>query len=588
MKRCLILLVSGILTLSVTAQTITITFNGVNKTRNYQVLLDETSYYSNSVVDPNSTTTSVRKEIILTNQQPGSHTIEVYRLRNTGTNTNGTNITPSGRAIYTKTFELREGYDMAIAINGYGQVTFTEKRVRNRGNKGNNQQTVTPMSDDAFDELVESVSSKFSQSSKNTIERNAFSNTRNYFTTEQVGELLSLINSEANRLTLAKLAYPRVADPNNFTELYDVFNSISSRDQMNAFIRANPNNNRISGTTNTNNTSSSNNSSYRTPMAEYQFSQLLQTVNSQYSQSGKYSTISGSFNNSANYFSTAQVRQLLSVINSETDRLALAKQSYSRVSDPSNFTSLYDLFYTQAYRNDLNNYVIQNGGTGTSVQNNTRTSMADYQFSQLLQSVNSQYSQSGKYTTITGAFNNTSNYFTTAQVRQLLSVINSESERLALAKQSYSRVFDPANFSSLYDLFYTQAYRIDLNNYVIQNGGTGTTVQTNTKVPVSDALFSQLYQKAKSHIRPSSILEDLRTFFNNTTYNFTTMQIRQLLSLVSSSILSLGSTETDLLEVAKLSWHRVTDPGNFTQIFDLFTTQATRDSLNAYIQSHPL
>jgi len=315
-------------------------------------------------------------------------------------------------------------------------------------------------------------------------------------------------------------------------------------------------------------------------MADYQFSQLLQTVNSQYSQSGKVTAITGAFNNASNYFSTAQIRQLLSLVNSESDRLALAKQSYARVSDAAAFTSLYDLFYSQSSRDDLNNFI--NGNSNT--QTNTRTVMADYQFNQLLQNVNSQYNQAGKFNAITSAFNTTGNYFSTAQVRQLLSVVNSESDRLALAKLSYLRVIDAVNFTSLYDLLYSQASRNDLNTYVIQNGGTGTNVQTNIRIPMADATFNQIYQKARNHIRPSSTVTELKDAFNNTSYYFSTAQIRQLLSLISNSILS---SETDLLEVAKLSWHRVTDPVNFTQLFDLFTTQANRDALSAYIQARP-
>src|SRR5688572_23162944 len=110
MKNILTLLISGFLTLSLSAQTITLTFNGTNKNRNYQVLLDGTSYYSNSVTNPNSTNTNVRKEITLSNQQLGSHTIAVYRLRTTGTYSNGTNTPTSGNAIYTNTFQLRQGY----------------------------------------------------------------------------------------------------------------------------------------------------------------------------------------------------------------------------------------------------------------------------------------------------------------------------------------------------------------------------------------------------------------------------------------------------------------------------------------------
>ena len=574
MKKTLIILLSCIITLSVTAQTIRVTFNGANKTKNYQVVLDGTSYYSNSVNDPNSNNANIRKEITLTNQQLGSHTLQVYRLRNNGgTYSNGTTTTPYGNAIYSNRFRLRQGYDMDIVVNGNGRVMFSEKNTNEEADEDEDQ-SVSPVSDAVFDQLLQSVRSKYLQSSKVTEVRNAFLNKANYFTTEQASQLLSLITSESNKLSLAKLVYPRVTDPSNFTQLYEVFASEDSKNEMNIFIRNN---------SNTNNTTTSNNTT-RSPMANNQFSQLLQTVNSQYGQSGRYTTISGAFNNSNNYFTTSQVRQLLSLINSESERLVLAKQCYLRVSDPANFATLYDLFYNQSSKNDLNNYVIQNGGSTTYNNNNNntyKTPMADYQFSQLLQTVNSQYNQSVRYNTISGAINNGANYFTTSQVKQLLSLINSESDKLALAKQSYLRVSDPANFTTLYDLFYNQSNRNDLNNYVIQNGGTSTysNTQYNTRTPMPDATFSQVLQKVSNHFLPWDKVRDAREAFNNTSYYFVTSQIRQILDVIAS--------QNDRLDLAKLAWSRVADPSNFTQLFDLFTTQAYRDDLNAYMQAHP-
>ena len=70
-------------------------------------------------------------------------------------------------------------------------------------------------------------------------------------------------------------------------------------------------------------------------------------------QTGKYSIIKDAFSNTNNYFSTAQIRELLLTINSESDRLALAKLSYARVSNSAQFTSLYDLFYIQSSRDEL-------------------------------------------------------------------------------------------------------------------------------------------------------------------------------------------------------------------------------------------
>ena len=70
MKKILMIMLSGFLTTSLTAQTLTISFSGTNsnnnnygntanRNRNYQVVLDGTSYYSNSGNNVNANTTDV-------------------------------------------------------------------------------------------------------------------------------------------------------------------------------------------------------------------------------------------------------------------------------------------------------------------------------------------------------------------------------------------------------------------------------------------------------------------------------------------------------------------------------------------------
>ncbi len=466
MKKLLVTLLSGFITLAATAQTLTIKFNGNNRNRNYQVIIDGVSYYSNTNNTNNTNTkTANNSTITLPNQTLGSHSISVQRLRNTNGNSNAGNNTNNAED-YSNTFQLRQGYDMTIAVNGNGQVSFSEKRVRSRGNPGNyNQPNIPPMDDASFNQLLQTIRGKWTQSSKVTAARDAFANTSYYFTTAQVRQILLLINTEPNRLSLAKAAYLRVTDASNFTTLYDVFSSIASRDDMNTFIRSNPNNNG-----NYNGGSSGN--VYKTPMADYQFSQLLQNVNNQNNQSGRVTAIRTALNNNANYFNTAQIRQLLNVVTTESNRLSLAKQSYTRVSDANNFSMLYDLIYSQAGKNELHNYVLQNGGL--------------------------------------------SNYDTTP----------------------YS------------------------------------------KIPMADAEFSTLLQKATNHLFPWDKLRDLREAFNNTSFNFSTSQIRQLLTVTSN--------EPDRLDLAKIAWSRVTDPASFTQLFDLFTNQANRNNLSTYIEAHPL
>jgi len=202
-------------------------------------------------------------------------------------------------------------------------------------------------------------------------------------------------------------------------------------------------------------------------MTTYEFNQLLQSVQDKWSQSLKGEAERNAFANTGNYFSTAQIRQLLSLITSESDRLDLAKLSYRSVTDPANFTKLSDLFSSSANRNEFNNYVSTQGG---QVLNATvKTPMTDNDFSALVFSIRANLLQILKVSAEKDVFNNPNNFFTASQIKQLISLINSENNRLELAKLSYRTVTDPANFTQLYDLFKTQASKDDLANYVKAN-----------------------------------------------------------------------------------------------------------------------
>ena len=98
------------------------------------------------------------------------------------------------------------------------------------------------------------------------------------------------------------------------------------------------------------------NDRYRAPMADYEFSQFLQSVRNKWFQSNKVTAERNAFSTSGNYFSTYQVRQLLQLISSESNRLELAELSYRVISDPGNFSQLYDLF-SQRCRNELERYI---------------------------------------------------------------------------------------------------------------------------------------------------------------------------------------------------------------------------------------
>jgi len=289
--------------------------------------------------------------------------------------------------------------------------------------------------------------------------KSAIANKSNYFSTDQVGQLLLQITSETKRLELAKLSYPRVTDPTNFSDVVDLFKVQANKDNIQQFIQAkNP---EIGGTTGTD--------YLHQPLTTQQFNQLQRKIKNQYQAAGKYAVLSDAFNTTTDYFTTVQLKQLLPLITTESDRLTLAKQSYSHVADPTNFSTLYTLFTTQANRDEFNNFVKYGQSTSTTGQYANRVAMSDGDFSKLQLKARLHFSQSNTVSDIKSALSNTSNYFTLDQIRSLLTMVKSESDRLTLAKLAYQRVVDPTNFSQLYDLFTSQSSIDELNNYIKTN-----------------------------------------------------------------------------------------------------------------------
>ena len=439
-KTLLILLLGGFLSFSVRAQILTLRFENTTN-RNYEVKVDGKSYYSSNL----STEAGKQKILTLNGLQPGTHTLDVFTIDNDVNNTN------AATSIYSNTFQLRTGYDMLIAIRRNEQVTFTERRSTNTATSSQ-----TPMSEVEFDKLHKSVNSKWSQAARLTAAKTAVTSRGNYFTTEQIGQLISLITAESKKLELAKLSYPKVTDPGNFSEINTLFNSQAAREELEKYVGAS------TGTTTTT-TAPSNG---RSPMSAFEFNSLLQTVKNQYQQEGKVAVLTDAFNTGGQYYSTSQLRQLISLVTAENNRLALAKLSYARVSDIANFSSLNNLLAKQSSRDELNYFVKYGGNTVSAEQYANRVAISDAEFRKLYQKANLHFRQSSVVADVKAAFSNTTNYYSIAQVRSLLGLITTESDRLTLAKLAYHRVTEPPAFTQLFDMFTSEASKNDLSNYI--------------------------------------------------------------------------------------------------------------------------
>lgn len=319
-----------------------------------------------------------------------------------------------------------------------------------------------------------------------------------------------------------------------------------------------------------------------TPMSSADFNKLMANLRSQRSVDTRNAYLSTTFNTANTYFTSLQAAQLLQQIRSESDRLPLAKLAFRTVTDPNKFSTVYGLFTVQANRNELLDYVNNYDGEVTTgnegnTGGNTGTAMSQTSFNNLYQTIREQYPANTQVNSITTAFNSPGNYFTAAQAAQLIQLINTESSRLYLARLSYRTVVDPANFNTVANLLYTQSSRDDLMAF-IKSGQTGNPNPGTTRVAMSETEYNTLYQAVTSQFLPYAKMNYLTNTFNNESYYFTAAQAKNLVQLVSS--------ETNRVQLSKLVYGNLVDRSNYTLLYDLFTSPASKTELNSYVQAY--
>src|SRR5688500_17285877 len=111
MKTIFTILLCNFLGISIFAQStqsVNIVFNGINQnTKNYKLIFNGNNFFSKKTDNrANNQTTAVVNDL-----EPSKYTIKVYRL---GSNNPKNNNTSKETWVYSKTFDLREGYDMDI------------------------------------------------------------------------------------------------------------------------------------------------------------------------------------------------------------------------------------------------------------------------------------------------------------------------------------------------------------------------------------------------------------------------------------------------------------------------------------------
>ncbi|RYZ23559.1 MAG: DUF4476 domain-containing protein [Chitinophagaceae bacterium] len=212
----------------------------------------------------------------------GRHTLKVYQPRN------GSNV--NGRLLYQGQVMIRPDYHVDVTFNRFGKAFFDEKRYGgmmysdydawgnaacgtsggwsqtggwnngngnggwnngngngngsgwNNGNNGNNGNGNTgwnganqAMTTTNFNALLAQLRAETFDNTKLTLAKDALA--MNRVSAAQVKQLMQLFTFDSDRLEMAKAAYPRTVDKNNYFQVMDAFEFSNSKEQLSAWIR---------------------------------------------------------------------------------------------------------------------------------------------------------------------------------------------------------------------------------------------------------------------------------------------------------------------------------------------------------------
>jgi hypothetical protein len=219
--------------------------------------------------------------------RPGTHNVRVLREMKRKTGWNFGNMREE--TIYNIKATFRDGYHFDILVNRFGKVMIDERRIdpnddwyndddyydrnddrnRDRDNTydnggdrgdrdyGNNDRDARDNRDNGDDRNNDDprydnnnsramTNIDFTQA-RETLRREWFENTRletakqiidrNYFTSQQVKEMILLFTFENNRLDIAKYAYGKTVDKGNYFMLNDAFTFNNNKEALKEYIR---------------------------------------------------------------------------------------------------------------------------------------------------------------------------------------------------------------------------------------------------------------------------------------------------------------------------------------------------------------
>lgn len=206
-------------------------------------------------------------QLVISNLRPGTHNVVVYAQQRYSDWRNIFDRNGRKQIVYQSTIQVKQRQNTIISIDRSGRVQVVQEKIKNRDRDNwydddrfpndnrlpndrfpNNQYPNDRYpDDDRFDPSRSAMDVQSFEMLKRALSRESFEKSRleiakssidrNNFSTLQVRDLLLLFSFENSKLDLAKYAYGKVVDKNNFFQVYDVFSFSSSKEDLANYIR---------------------------------------------------------------------------------------------------------------------------------------------------------------------------------------------------------------------------------------------------------------------------------------------------------------------------------------------------------------
>ena len=182
--------------------------------------------------------------ITLSNISEGTHSIRIYKEKKR--NGNGFGIGKRLEVIYAGSVFVKRGFHTDVTVNRFGKVFIDERRIdrnddyysddEDYGDDGGwNNGYGNVMSSRDFEQVKEQIRKEWFENNRITSAKTIID--KNNFTAQQVKEMMMLFTFENNRLEVAKYAYRKTVDKQNYYQLNDALTFSSSKDDLARFIR---------------------------------------------------------------------------------------------------------------------------------------------------------------------------------------------------------------------------------------------------------------------------------------------------------------------------------------------------------------